>query len=603
MSKRLDPEDLNRTVFISDNLPFLRSLDDESIDLVCIDPPFGKKQTFKGKLKPPLTDEELEHEYELLERWGIQNEDDAYDLGIEFPDQSGTTARFKDIWDFQHQIDQADWDMLDRRHPAIRHLIESIWYTHSEDRAAYIAFMTLRMIEIKRILKASGSVYLHCDNEANAYLRQMMDAVFGQSHFRNEIIWVAATSTKEFAHRFGNNHETILGYSKDTNPTWNNVYLEHSSEYLTKGYSDDDHDGRGPWTKSDLTQSGWRGGESGQTWRGISMKDRDKHWITPTGRGLGDWIVANVIPNFREIEGTLARLDALDAHNMIYWPERGIMPRLKRYLASTRGSKATDVFTDIPPLQGSSKESTNYPTQKPQRLARRLIEASSNPGDIVLDCFAGCAYVPVAAELSKRRWIACDMSPRAWTVVRRQFEKHPDLGIVTQGRRISDKIELKLERTGAVIQVRGPLQEEIPQHGKQPPPINGDIPTGAKPKLRQKPIETSKEIWDAFVGAHGPDCWYCGATRESRTELHLDHIEPKDGANDDCWNRALACAPCNLDKGDRLTPEETVDKAFEAGRIKGELTRDHRKSHFAELHHWAKNRWDCVRQRTLDGME
>ena len=106
-------DSLDRTLFISDNLPFLRSLDTESVDLVVIDPPFGKNQTFTGKLNPPLTDNELEHEYGLLSEWGIQNENDAYEVGVEFPDQSGTSAKFRDIWDFKYQVTEAEWQMID----------------------------------------------------------------------------------------------------------------------------------------------------------------------------------------------------------------------------------------------------------------------------------------------------------------------------------------------------------------------------------------------------------------------------------------------------------------------------------------------------------
>ena len=136
-------DSLDRTLFISDNLPFLQSLDTESVDLVVIDPPFGKNQTFEGTLRPPLTDEELGHEYDLLSRWGIQNEDDAYDAGLEFPDQSRTTAKFSDIWNFRYQITQADWDRLDKLCRPARHLIEAERYTHSESTAAYITFMTI----------------------------------------------------------------------------------------------------------------------------------------------------------------------------------------------------------------------------------------------------------------------------------------------------------------------------------------------------------------------------------------------------------------------------------------------------------------------------
>ena len=159
-----------------------------------------------------------------------------------------------------------------------------------------------------------------------------MDGIFGHGNFRNEVIWKRATSRKIDANRFGSVHDIILFFSKASNYRWNTIYLDYDSTYLNKMYRHSDNDGRGPYRQSDLTQAGLRSGESGMTWRGISISDRNKHWITPTGKGLGDWIVDNVIPNFREIKGTLARLDALDKHNLIYWPKGGKgMPCLKRY--------------------------------------------------------------------------------------------------------------------------------------------------------------------------------------------------------------------------------------------------------------------------------
>ena len=179
----LNTDHLNRTVFISDNLPFLKALDSESVDLVVIDPPFGKTQTFVGTLKPPLTADERRVERELMESWGVVDADTAYDAGLEYPDQSGTTAMFEDIWDFSIRV-YRDWlDSLQGVCPGAYWLIQSTRHTHGDGTAAYIAFMVERMLEIRRILKPTGSAYLHCDHEANAYLRQMMDAVFGESNF------------------------------------------------------------------------------------------------------------------------------------------------------------------------------------------------------------------------------------------------------------------------------------------------------------------------------------------------------------------------------------------------------------------------------------
>ena len=211
--------------------------------------------------------------------------------------------------------------------------------------------MTMRMLEIRRILKPMGSVYLHCDHEANAYLRQMMDAVFKPANFRNEIVWHYQTSSGGPRSHFIRNTDTILFYSKSENNVFNIL--------------------REPWPQSTLRKL-----------------QSDERGIYRTNNG-------------------------------------------KRYYIDPNGKMADNVWEIT--LSSRSTERTGYPTQKPQALARRIIEASTNPGELVLDCFAGCAYVPVAAEQTGRRWIACDMSPRAWTVVRRQFHKQPDLQIVTEG--------------------------------------------------------------------------------------------------------------------------------------------------------------------------
>ena len=267
------------------------------------------------------------------------------------------------------------------------------------------------------------------------------------------------------------------------------------------------------------------------------------------------------------------------------------------------GTRASDFITDIPGLQGASIERTGYPTQKPQALALRIIEASTNPGDIVLDCFAGCAYVPVAAQITGRRWIACDMSPRAWTVVRRQFHKHPSLGIITEGEIASDgdgvKVNPKLETANQIIKVRGPRQLPI----RTTPDEQDAAPVRmlSRPQYKVRPHESDQQIWDAFVEHWGSACWYCGAeTRRDRRDLQLDHVEAnkRDGTNDDCWNRALACIACNSDKSNKLTPADTIAVALKQGRISTLARSKEVKVMFAARRQWAKDRWERVRPRT-----
>ena len=285
----------NRTLFLEDNLPVLRGLDSDSIDLIATDPPFNKGvPAFTGTTK------------------------------------AGQNVEFKDVWNWDEDV-HVNWiNDLRQRHPSLFNVIHYANAAAGDDMGAFLCWMAVRVLEMHRVLKDTGSMYLHCDPTASHYLKAMMDAIFGRKQFRNEIVWKRATSKKIQARRFGSAHDIILSYSKSDNFVWNTVRLDYDPAYIAKAYRHNDGDGRGPYTVSDLTQSGWTSGESGMDWRGISMRERGKHWITPTGKGLGDWIVENVIPNFREIEGTLARLDALDEHRLIHWPKKGGGARVEK---------------------------------------------------------------------------------------------------------------------------------------------------------------------------------------------------------------------------------------------------------------------------------
>ena len=591
-------ENLNRTIFISDNLPFLKSLDSASVDLVCIDPPFGKNETFSGNLRPPLSEAERDVERELMDAWGVYDPDTAYEMGLEYPDQEGSTANFEDIWDFKVRVYE-DWmNGLQSACPAAYSLIQTARYTHSDGIAAYIAFMVERMLEIRRVLKTDGSVYLHCDHEANSYLRLMMDAVFGADSFRNEIVW-KRTSAHNDSQRYGAVAESILYYG--TRPINRDaVRVPLDADYVRKHYRFEDE--RGRYQIGDLTGPGIRYGESGKEWKGVNPTRNNRSWAVPRKSAYGNWIEREIIPGYTRMESILSRLDALDFAGMIHWPDRkGGMPRIKRYLAGNEGQLPTNIWTDVQALGSQSGERTGYPTQKPQALAKRIIEASSDPGDLVLDCFAGCAYVPVAAELTGRRWIACDMSPRAWTIIRRQFSKQRDLRIVTEGEYAAGEGVVPTLGDTRVIRVRGP--NELPARTDS----DSDAPTQPSaapvrelpaPQYKQRPRESGQRIWDAFVETWGTGCWYCGTVKQPyRQELQLDHIEPnkRDGTNDDCWNRALACVTCNGAKSDSSTPEQAIALAFQDGRIAAPALRDEILAGFARRRQWARERWEEVR--------
>ena len=427
---------LNRTVFISDNLPFLQALDTESVDLIVIDPPFGKKQTFQGQIKPPLTDSERTLEADLLNKWGVYDVNSAYELGVEYPDQSGTTALFKDIWQFERVLKEDWYDRVNDT--SVWWLIESTRRTHDEDTAAYIAFMSQRMVEIRRILKPTGSVYLHCDHDANAYLRQMMDAVFGASNFLNEITWLrTATRKGNVSRRLANDTDTILRYGRDAaQAVWNTdavvipYDLDNLPEKTAIKYRHSDPDGR-LWQLTSITSPS----QTGDPQRTFEIMGVTRTWRWSRER------IQREIDNGRIIQS-----------------KPGAIPRYKRYLDEQPGLPLNNLWTDIPNLNSMATERTGYPTQKPQALAQRIIQASSNPGDLVLDCFAGCAYVPVAAEMLDRRWLACDKSPRAWTVAKRQFAKHPDLALTVENEDAEHAAASPAFESKGIMKVRGPNQ-------------------------------------------------------------------------------------------------------------------------------------------------
>ncbi len=203
---------VNRGVYIADNLPFLRSLNDECIDLAVIDPPFAKNETFtRDKLKPPLTQDEAANERRLLAAWNIHNEQDALGAGIEWPDSA-----FVDKWSWDKDVHE-DWvHDLEAHWPAISSLIETTRRIHSDSTAAYLCYMAIRLIELHRVLAPTGSLYLHCDHTANAYIRQLLDGIFGNENCRREIIWNLGTASgyKSQFDGFIRSHDTILYYVK-----------------------------------------------------------------------------------------------------------------------------------------------------------------------------------------------------------------------------------------------------------------------------------------------------------------------------------------------------------------------------------------------------
>ena len=482
---------INRGVYIADNIDFLRSLNDECVDLVCIDPPFAKNETFVGdRIRPPLTEHEQSIERRLLAAWGVRSERAARDAGIAWPDT--TQAGFRDIWSWEQDIHE-DWkNSLDDAYPGVAALIDSAQLIHSDSIAAYLCYMGIRLVELRRVLKPTGSLYLHCDHTANGYLRQLLDGVFGERNLRNEIIWQYRTGG--IGQRwFARKHDTIFFYSK------------------TKDY---------PFT---LPREG----------------SRDPR-----------------------------RFNKTDEEGRKYYEKAG-----NRYYED-EGVAVADVW-DIPTVRNVSVEYTGYRTQKPIALAERIIAASSKPGDTVLDCFAGCAYAAIAAERLGRNWVTCDINPRAWTVLKRQFQK-PRLQLLQCNDETTGQAVLGNE---PVVTVHGPNQLPL-----RTSPISRPLAAPPKQIERKYKVPASiipeAEMLRKLLEFSGYQAWCCGfANRrsdgtiiETTRNFHLDHIEPrsKDGS-DQITNRAPMCPSHNLRKSNRLIFLQEYRREIEAA---GELCVD-----------------------------
>jgi DNA modification methylase len=278
---------------------------------------------------------------------------------------------------------------------------------------AYLAMMAPRLVELHRVLKKTGSLYLHCDPTASHFLKLLLDGIFGAEHFLNEIVW-KRTHAHGSARRYGPIHDTILFYARDADYYWSNPKADHSSDYIDKHFKAvDERTGR-RFAPITLTGSGVRHGESGKPWRGIDPTKVSRHWALP-GKLL----------NKLGIEGNSIqeKLDALDSAGMIYWPGKsGGTPRLKWFADELEGAAIPDIWTDISPIGAQAQERLGYPTQKPQNLLERIISASSNPGDVVLDPFCGCGTTIHAAQKLGRQWIGIDITYLAINLIKRRLK-------------------------------------------------------------------------------------------------------------------------------------------------------------------------------------
>jgi DNA modification methylase len=392
-------------LYYGDNLSVLReSIADESIDLIYLDPPFNSNANYNVLFKSAAGG-------------GSQAQIEA----------------FEDTWHWGHDAEDAFDQVMRSGNTHAADMIRSLrQFLGQNDMMAYLVMMTARLIQLHRVLKSTGSIYLHCDPTASHYLRIILDAIFRPENFLNEIIW-KRTGSHNSSKRFGPIHDTILYYSKSKHRTWNPVRRPYMKGHVEKAFSKEGERYFTNYSGNILSGAGLRGGESGKPWMGFDPTAKRRHWAIPS----------------LLLEGLEAETAHLGQHQkMDFLLERGFItitpgdewPRYRREIMSSDGQMAGDIWAYQPYTEGTvfgtpfgidddvrwmgSKDGDRmgYPTQKPVGLLERIINASSNPGDVVLDPFCGCGTAVHAAHKLGRAWIGIDVTHLAISLIERRLK-------------------------------------------------------------------------------------------------------------------------------------------------------------------------------------
>jgi len=369
------------------------------VDLIYLDPPFNSKAT-----------------YNML-----------------FQEKNGTSSRaqitaFEDTWHWGQESEQAYHEIVTQAPRRLVDLVNAIRsFLGSNDMMAYLVMMAVRLREMHRVLTPTGSLYLHCDPTASHYLKIVMDALFGAVNHRTEIIWKrssAHSDAKQGRIQHGRIHDTILFYTKTDKWIWNQLYTPYDKEYVDAFYKYIEVPSGRRYQTGDLTAAK-PGGDTKYEWRvkrpadnGEWKSDLTDEWQTPKE----GWEYKGV-PPYRGRSWAYSRANMIEYANAgrLCYTGTG-MPRYKRYLDEMPGVPLQDIWTDIRPISAQAAERLGYPTQKPEALLERIIKASSNEGDVVLDPFCGCGTTIAVAEKLNRRWMGIDITHLAITLMKNRLE-------------------------------------------------------------------------------------------------------------------------------------------------------------------------------------
>ena len=500
----------DRVLYNMDNLDVLRGMNDETVDLIATDPPFNKKRNRAASAG----------QYEDAWRWA----DDPSFQG-ERPDQW--------YWQPVHRI----WleQILDET-PALYGAIESIRYASDEDTAAFMCFLGVRLLEMYRILKPTGSLYLHCDHSAGTYIGMVLRSIFGDDNLRCEITW-RRTNAKGLAFRsYAHNHDTIFWFSKSDEYTFNPVHRPRDPEYVRKTYRHIEPETGRRYALDNLANPNLERPNLTYEWNGHTRVWR--------------W--------------TKERMQEAHDKGLIHYTSSGLA-RQKRYLDELDGLPVDSIWDDVKPLGSRSKERTGSPDQKPLALYERIISVSSNPGDMVLDPFCGCATTPIAAQNLGRRWVGIDRrEDAAYHVANRLL----GLGINVNEFRAQQQALMPEIQAACEIRYIPPVRTDDGDTA----PLLGPVYRRRKPATM-----TRAEMLDILTAQWGIRCWGCGFEPPSVEFLDLDHILPaSEGGSNELENRAPLCGPCNKRKSNTMTLTALRRDNRQAKRWYGHPTIDQR---------------------------
>ena len=434
----------DNALYEMDNLDVLRGMNSGTVDLIATDPPFNTKRNRAGSAGF------------YVDNWKF-----------------GDTGILPDQWKW-NEVHPKWLEEIKDGYTALYHAIDSTKHCQGEDTAAFLCFLSVRLIEMHRVLKPTGSIYLHCDPTASHYIKMCMDAIWGKKNFQNEIIWHYRRWTAA-SKRFQKMHDVIFYYTKTKNYTFTKPL---------QGYA-------------------------------------DEKYIEDTVRGV--------------VDGKLVRLKDEQGNYIKRKKQRG-------------GVLMHDVWNDINFIAPTADERTGSPDQKPIALYERIVKASSNEGDLVLDPFCGCATTIIAANNLNRRWVGID---------RRVDARYH---IITRLMGATRKERERLEKFATDKEWLDQQMRQFEMHYQTEPPTRDDGDDDAPPELEQvyhirpEKLHTHAEMHEILVNQFGLKCWGCNFEPPDKRYLHLDHIIPKsDGGTNHIDNRALLCQPCNSKKSNAMS--------------------------------------------------